>query len=222
MDDYICDKAKADAELDAIERAEAAAQSGSRQVWERMPRESAKAFAAFAKYRDLSTARTMKKVAEMSQCSAQNIHRWARRWVWTHRAAQFDIVEEEKFREQAARDRLDHRRRQVRIGQAMQSVAVAGLRELQAKLEQKLPLNLAPSEVALLQKLGDDLESRGLGEDNRGAGRYTRINVIIGTQEAPPDALAEASWNEANKALPDALCDAKFGEVTVDGDRKLN
>jgi hypothetical protein len=221
MDDYISDKAKADAEMQVLERAEAADQSGKRQVWERLPMETAKAYAAFTKYRDLASRRTLREVAQMSGCSAQNIERWSRRWNWVIRCREYDLVEEEKIREQMSRDRMAHHRRQIQIGQALQSVAVAGLRELQARLEQKLPLNLAPSEVALLEKLGDELESKGLGED-KGAGRFTRINVIIGSQDAPPDAPAEASWNEANKALPDALNDAAFGEEMVDGDRKLN
>ena len=77
---------------------------------------------------------------------------------------------------------------QIQIGQALQSVAVAGLREWQARLEQRLPLNLLPDQIATLLKLGDDLEARGLGEDE-GAGRFTRI--VVNLTDAPPLADSE-------------------------------
>ena len=67
----------------------------------------------------------------MSGWSTQNIERWSRRWAWTHRVYLFDCAEEEKWREQSARDRVAHRRRQVQLGQAIQSVAAHGLAEWQ-------------------------------------------------------------------------------------------
>jgi len=140
-----------------------AEQSGKRQVWERMLSETAKAYAAFTKYRDLASKRTLREVAQLSGCSAQNIEHWSRRWNWVDRCYAFDLVEEEKLRQQMSRDRVAHHRRQIQIGQALLSVTVAGLREWQSRLEQKLPLNLAPEQLAVLLKLGDDLESRGLG-----------------------------------------------------------
>lgn len=199
MGDYVNDTDKAALEVDALERAENAEQSGKRQVWERMAGESSKAYCAFARYRDMAERRTMAKVATMSQCSPQNIHRWARRWNWTLRCREFDLVEEEKFREQTARDRVAHRRRQVTIGQHLQSIAVAGLRELQARAASKLPLNLAPSEVAILLRLGDELEGRGLGEDREGVSRFTRINVVLG-DAAPIDDAAGGESIEDDRA----------------------
>jgi hypothetical protein len=171
---------KAKIEMEALERAESAGQTGRRQLWERQPGETAKAYSAFAKYRDLAEARTMAKVATMSQCSPQNVHRWARRWCWTQRCAEFDIVEEEKWRAQASRDRIAQRRRQVALGQALQGVAAYGLKEWQDRIAEKLPLRMRPDEIATLLKLGDDLERRGHGEEKDG-GRFTRINVIFGS-----------------------------------------
>jgi hypothetical protein len=179
---------KVEAEFEAIERAERAERSARRQVWEQQVGESPKAWNAFRIYRDLMEKRTLAKVAETLGCSSTNVERWARRWAWTQRTYEFDLVQEERFREQTIRDRLAHHRRQIQIGQALQSVAVAGLRELQARLEQKLPLNLDPSEIAAFQKLGDDLETRGLGEDREGnGGKFTRIVVNISDAEPIPD-----------------------------------
>ena len=203
---------KAKLELDALERAENAEQSGRRQVWERWSNESPKAYHAFQIYLGLAEKRTLAKVAEMLGCSSTNVERWARRWSWTQRVYEYDLVQEEKFRQQTSRDRLAHHRRQMQIGQALQSVAVAGLRELQARVEQKLPLNLDPAQVALLLKLGDELESRGLGEDSR-ATKYTRIQVILGDAEPIPD--------EPTGSRSPILC----GDTTEEGSegrKKLN
>jgi hypothetical protein len=172
--------------FEALEGVEAAEQAGRPQPWSRQLGESAKAYAAFSKYRDLAERRTMKKVGEMSGCSTQNIERWARRWNWTHRAYMFDAAEEAKWREQSARDRLAHHRRQVQLGQAVQSIAAHGLAEWQRKIEMKLPLDLRPDELAVLLRLGDDLESKGLGTTREG--RFTKINVVLRRQGPDEDA----------------------------------
>ena len=164
--------------FEALEAAESAERTGRAQPWERQSGESAKAFAAFVKYRDLAEKRTLARVAQLSQCSAQNIARWSRRHGWVHRTYMYDAMQEEQFREQTARDRIAHRRRQIAIGQSLQTVAISALREWQARLEQKLPLGLAPEQIALLLRLGDDLESKGLGE-GEGGNRFTKITLNI-------------------------------------------
>ena len=204
----INDSDRARLELDALERAETADQSGKRQVWERMPGESPKAFHAFSLYLNLAERRTLAKVAEMLGCSSTNIERWARRWAWTQRTYESDLVQEERFREQTVRDRTAHRRRQITIGQHLQSVALAGLSELRSKLEQKLPLNLTPEQIATLMKLGDEIESRGLGQDDA-ASRYTRITVNLTDAEPLPD-LPEA----LHRSCPEA----KNSPAIEDGD----
>jgi len=209
MDDYPSDKAKSDAELQALDRADAAEQSGKRQIWERLPSETAKAYEAFRKYRDLASKRTLREVAQMSGCSAQNIERWSRRWNWVHRSREFDLFEEEKFREQTARDRMAHRRQQVQLGTVLTNIAAHSLREMQRKIEMKLPLGFDPAQVAALLKLGDELKGRGLGEDREGASRFTRIVVSLGDAE-PID--------EPATITRPVLCDDTRGEV--EGDKR--
>jgi hypothetical protein len=204
MTDYN-DTDKAALELEALDRAETADRSGKRQVWERMVGESAKAYMAFAAFRDLAEKRSFVRVAEMLGCSPQNVERWARRWNWLDRVYEHDLVEEEKINRQMSRDRMAHRRRQITIGQHFQSVAIAGLRELQAKIEQKLPLGLDPVQIAALQKIGDQLESAGLGQD-REAAKYTRIVVSLGDQLDDPEPAA----------IRPALCDDATGDARDD------
>jgi hypothetical protein len=77
-----------------------------------------------------------------------------------------------------------------------------------------LPLGFDPAQVAALLKLGDEMKSRGMGEDREGASRYTRIIVNVGTAEPLPDLPGEST---------PSLCDDTSGDGFVDGDnRKLN
>ena len=151
--------------IDALQTIDGAEKAGRPQPWERWPNESAKAYAAFAKYRDLAEARTFVKVAAMSNCSAPNIERWAKRWSWTHRAYAWDAMQEEAFRTQSARDRVAHRKRQVSLGRALQSIAAHGVAEWQRKMEAGAALDLRPDELVSLLRAGDELEAKGLGVD---------------------------------------------------------
>jgi hypothetical protein len=178
-------------ELEALDRAENAEQTGRRQLWERQPGESPKAFHAFRLYRDLMEKRTLAKVAETLGCSSTNVERWARRWAWTQRTYEYDLAQESAWQQQASRDRIQMRRRQIQLGQALQSVAAYAVREWQQKIELKLPLHMDPVEVAGLLKLGNELESRGHGEEKDG-GRFTKIVVTIGE-------LSDAAFDDACK-----------------------
>lgn len=170
---------------DALENAETAEQMGKRQLWDRQVGESTRAYFAFVKYRDLAERRTMKKVAEMLQCSEQNIARWAQRWSWTHRAAEFDRVEEEKWREQTSRDRVQMRRRQIALGQQLQAVAAHGLQEWRLRIAAGQALSLSANEIATLMEVGSKLEQNGVGDEKDR--QYTKIVVSLGTYEYPDE-----------------------------------
>src|SRR6266852_976109 len=165
-------------QLKVIEAAETAEQTGKRQLWERQVGESEKAYSAYQKYLNLSSRRTLREVAELSHCSGQNIARWSRRWFWVARVQAYDVIEEEKFREQAARDRLAMRRRQIQLGVACQSVAAHGVRELQAKVASGQALNLGAEEIKSLLAIGSQLEGRGMGEEKDS--KFTKIVVNMG------------------------------------------
>jgi hypothetical protein len=172
-------------ELKVIEAAENAEQTGRRQLWERQVGESTKAYSAFQKYLNLSSRRTLREVAELSHCSGQNIARWSRRWSWVHRVQAFDTVEEERFREQAARDRLAMRRRQIALGIACQSVAAHGVHELQAKIASGSALNLGAEEIKSLLAIGSQLEGRGMGTEKDS--KFTKIVVNFGHHRYPSE-----------------------------------
>jgi hypothetical protein len=173
-------------ELETIEAADNADQTGRRQLWERQVGESTKAYSAFQKYLNLSSRRTLREVAELSHCSGQNIARWSRRWFWVARVQAYDVIEEERFREQMSRDRLSMRRRQIALGIACQNIAAHGVREFQARVASGQPLDLGAEEIKSLLAIGSQLEEAGMGTEKDS--KFTKIVVNMGHARYPGEA----------------------------------
>lgn len=204
--------ARARVEIQALERAENAEQTRTPQVWERRVGESAKAFNAFRISRDLAEKRTLAKVARALGCSSTNVERWARRWAWTQRTYEFDLQQEEEWRRQASRDRIAMRRRQIQLGQVLQSVAAYAIRGWQGRISQQLPLDIRPDEILAMLKLGNELEAKGHGEEKDG-GKYTRIVVNFDSMPvedfeareyaklSPEERAAQDSWKDPPRLL---------------------
>src|ERR1039458_8112604 len=121
---------------------------GNREPWERRASESRRAYAAFTLYLN-SPDRKLAGVAAalVPKCSVPNVARWSAMHNWKNRALEFDRDQDEQFRAQMARDRAAMNRRHIQLALLMQSIGAAGLAELQAKREQKLPLNLSANEA---------------------------------------------------------------------------
>jgi hypothetical protein len=168
----------------------------SRQPWDRIPGESTQAYAAFAFYRDLGSERSLAKVGQEVGKNLTLIERWSASWNWVGRVYEFDCVEDERSREQLCRDRTAMRRRHIRLGMAMQAVATHGLRELQIKIEQGLPLNLSVSEIVNLMECGAQLENDALGDEKDH--RYTRIIVNLGTHQYDDEPLEAEDDRQPN------------------------
>jgi hypothetical protein len=150
----------------------------SRQSWDKLPDESQKAFEAFVRYRD-AEKRSFKNVADQLNCSPQNIFQWSSRFAWRLRCDAFDMEQDRVQREELARSRVRMRERHIRLAVAMQGIAACAVREWQAKIEQGLPLNLSPEQIALLTKCGVDLERATMGRP--GEAQRTAINIFVGT-----------------------------------------
>jgi len=197
--------------LQTLEAADSAGQNGKRQLWERMTGESSKSYAAFQKYLALAEKRTLAEVARLSLCSDQNIARWSRRWSWVARVQAFDDAEQEKFREETVRSRVKMRKRQIELGRACQNLAAFGIRELQDRIEQRLPLSFSPEEIKALLQIGADLESRGMGVE--AADRFTRINVIVGDYEYPDEKESRLLLEGKKRFQPALLEAAERGDL---------
>jgi hypothetical protein len=71
-------------EIDSPEPSQPIATIEPGQLWDKIPTESAKAFEAFAAYRDLER-RSFTSIAEKLNCSTQNICQWASKYNWKGR-----------------------------------------------------------------------------------------------------------------------------------------
>ena len=185
----------------------------TRRSWERQIGESTRAWSAFQSYRD-SADRKLKTVAESlsPKCSVQNVSRWSVRHNWQQRSADYDAHLDEEQRAELCRGRVARRRKQLQFASALQSIAAHALRELQTKVEMRLPLNMQPEQVTGLLKLADQLESSAFGPVAEH--RWTQIRVVLGDAEPYPD--------EPTGPLKDAaLCDDMTGEI-VEGEPKPN
>jgi hypothetical protein len=64
--------------------------SASRQPWHRMEEETHRAYSAFIAYRDIGSHRPIQKAADLVQKSGSVLRRWAVKFNWQNRAADFD------------------------------------------------------------------------------------------------------------------------------------
>lgn len=131
----------------------------------RMPGESSEFFARFIMYRDLGAQRTLTKIAQASKISVSAVSQVAARFHWRERAWRFDLEQRRLDDMETARNRRAARERQIRLGQAMQTVAAHGLLELQKKIAAGVPLHLTGRQIADLAASGQALERMSLGEE---------------------------------------------------------
>lgn len=134
--------------------------------WERQPGESAKAFAAFAHYRDLGPGRSLRQTGADLPKSIQLLKRWSTRWDWRERAQAHDAEQDRTGRAaaaEAAREEAEQlRRRQLQDGRDLQRLARAGVAQLIERDsetgESRLRRQLKVTEIVALHRYGGELE----------------------------------------------------------------
>jgi hypothetical protein len=151
-----------------------------REVWDKMPAESQKAFSAFCMYRD-AEKRSFKLVADQLNCSPQNVFQWSSKFNWRLRCDAYDVEQDRLQRQDLARGRVRMRERHLKLAIAMQGLAAHALREWQARIASGQVLNLAPEQIALLTKCAVELERSTIGVD--GEHRSPVINILFGTHK---------------------------------------
>jgi hypothetical protein len=152
--------------------------------WDRRPGESAKAYRAFALYRDQQADRTFESVAGVLQCSGTNIRRWAKRWNWADRVRAHDIHVDRIELDALSRERLAMKKRMARQGIDMQAAAADGLSELLRLIKRKKrPLRLSASDIARLAEVGGKLERYARGEDDE---PYGAFEIRVHIEDPPP------------------------------------
>lgn len=109
--------------------------------WEQQPGESAKAFEAFAIYRDMGVERSVRKVAQRLNKSLTLIGKWSSRYNWPERARAYDRDLDRQAHAQAVRDVRSMTNRHIRIAMQLQAKALEALEQLNvATLSPKMQL----------------------------------------------------------------------------------
>lgn len=124
--------------------------------WDRRPRETSKAYAAFVIYRDMGTDRTVRSVAEALNKSGTLIAGWSGKHNWVARAAAWDSMPgrmvAEAFEERARRIAEQHDR-----------IATKLLDRMEANLD-LLPVGADPT-IRWSTAVGVAQKSHGLATD---------------------------------------------------------
>ena len=109
--------------------------------WEQQPGESAKAFEAFAIYRDMGVERSVRKVTQRLNKSLTLIGKWSSRYNWPERARAYDRDLDRQAHAQAVRDVRSMTSRHIRIAMQLQAKALEALEQLNvATLSPKMQL----------------------------------------------------------------------------------
>ena len=109
--------------------------------WEQQPGESAKAFEAFAIYRDMGVERSVRKVTQRLNKSLTLIGKWSSRYNWPERARAYDRDLDRQAHAQAVRDVRSMTNRHIRITMQLQAKALEALEQLNvATLSPKMQL----------------------------------------------------------------------------------
>lgn len=190
-------------ENDDLDPSQSVAAVEPRELWDKKPDESRRAFDAFCRYRD-AEKRSFKAIADSLNCSTQNVWQWSTRHNWKLRCDAYDCEQDRVQRAEFARNKVRVRERHMQVARAMLHVAGHALREWADQIEQRLPLRLAPEQIAMLVKAATELENRTMGTEAEN--KYTQIIVNLGDAEPIPDAPSAAlSANTVGERSVDAI-----------------
>ena len=131
--------------------------------YERLDKETPKAFQAFRIYRDLGIDRTIAKVAEELGKHPNAVAAWSQKHNWTRRAGAWDRELDSVGLNAELSEVEEMHRRQAKLGRRLQEL---GMREIERAIkiaeDNEEPLDV--KETQKLVKLGTDLELLNRGE----------------------------------------------------------
>lgn len=90
-----------------------------REPWERQEGESARAFEAFAKYRDMGASRNLRAVGQEVGKSRGTIEKWSSLWKWVDRSAAWDAEQDRIARQEQINEIKKMRKRHADLATAM-------------------------------------------------------------------------------------------------------
>ena len=146
--------------------------------WEQQPGESAKAFEAFAIYRDMGVERSVRKVTQRLNKSLTLIGKWSSRYNWPERARAYDRDLDRQAHAQAVRDVRSMTNRHIRIAMQLQAKALEALEQLNvATLSPKMQLAFL-AKATEIERM-NRLSAAGMDDSGQQRDSAEGIEVVI-------------------------------------------
>jgi hypothetical protein len=136
-----------------------------KQLWDRQPGESSKAYQHFCIYRDMGTGRSLRQMVSVPGCTSvrRQLNRWSPRWRWVERCQKYDDYTERQLRLQQEKERLEMHKRHAKIAVLGQNIAVKGLENLLGKV-QSGEHDVTPADLTRLLDTSVKVERLARGE----------------------------------------------------------
>ncbi len=171
----------------------------SRSPWERQPKESARAFAGFAAYRDAPRdRRSLRMVAQESGKHVSMIARWSARHAWVERAATWDDEQDRAGRAAQIDAIREMQARHVRLAMDAQTRIAEALRDLPASALTPRDIPRWLDTAIRIERMargepGDVLEERKRDEATEHAAqlhdRLAHLAAELAALDGPPSAV---------------------------------
>jgi len=129
------------------------------ELWDRLPNESTKAYAAFCVYRDLGTERSLEKAGQTldKPRTRKWLGEWSAKYKWVERAKAYDDYVEKLKRKEKEKAIKEMAERQARIAMAFQEKIIERLQSID-------PAELTPTELARWFEIAAKIERLNRGE----------------------------------------------------------
>ncbi|MGZ4936924.1 MAG: hypothetical protein ACXV5K_10130 [Halobacteriota archaeon] len=121
-------------------------------LWERLPDESAKAYDAFRRYRDMGPERSIAKLARAMGCSTGLLKRWSSPYRWVARAMRYDDYLDKRLREARERVVLETAAKHAELARTAQERALLRLSAIDVD-------SLRPTQLLQFTKASIELEA---------------------------------------------------------------
>jgi hypothetical protein len=146
-----------------------------RDLWERQPHESGRAFSAFCAYRDLGPTRTIAETARRLGKHPKTLEDHGCRQSWKIRIAAYDKHMHDIAMAAQEEERREAQKRHIQLARLMQGVGGKALEAMFAKvrLDPAAAEQVPPQEMRLLSETGLKLERLLIGEP----GERTEVKV---------------------------------------------
>jgi hypothetical protein len=150
--------------------------------WERRQGEGARAFEAFAMYRDMGTERSLAKVGVNLGKSVKLMERWSATHRWVARAAAWEDEKDRRVREELTKGVTAMRKTHAAIAEQMLIKAMKALQGLP-------PDEMTPRDIATLVDVAAKLERLSRGEATERTEGKSEIGGKITVVSDPYDEL---------------------------------